>query len=165
VPRSLAHRPASQIIASIEKHQGGKVQGGREPLARSIEPLSCGTDLPRIALVSIFAGRFPKNSQRPKRETHCRDTPKTQAPKLLFKNKWGKLKRCISETHLRQMPSKSLKILVGARGFEPPTPSPPDWCANQAALRSDPPLLPALGLKVNDHRTGVTTGTHRGLIC
>jgi hypothetical protein len=32
---------------------------------------------------------------------------------------------------------KLLKRLVGARGFEPPTPSPPDWCANQAALRSD----------------------------
>jgi hypothetical protein len=33
--------------------------------------------------------------------------------------------------------------LVGARGFEPPTPSPPDWCANQAALRSDfgPPYV------------------------
>ena len=30
-----------------------------------------------------------------------------------------------------------VKILVGARGFEPPTPSPPDWCANQAALRSE----------------------------
>ena len=30
-----------------------------------------------------------------------------------------------------------LKRLVGARGFEPPTPSPPDWCANQTALRSD----------------------------
>ena len=27
--------------------------------------------------------------------------------------------------------------LVGAAGFEPATPSPPDWCANQAALRSE----------------------------
>jgi hypothetical protein len=27
--------------------------------------------------------------------------------------------------------------MVGARGFEPPTPSPPDWCANRAALRPD----------------------------
>src|SRR5260221_14671743 len=27
-------------------------------------------------------------------------------------------------------------ILVGAPGFEPGTPSPPDWCANRAALRS-----------------------------
>ena len=27
--------------------------------------------------------------------------------------------------------------LVGAGRFELPTPSPPDWCANQAALRSD----------------------------
>ena len=25
--------------------------------------------------------------------------------------------------------------MVGARGFEPPTPGPPDQCANQAALR------------------------------
>src|SRR5690606_7714036 len=29
--------------------------------------------------------------------------------------------------------------LVGAGRFELPTPSPPDWCANQAALRSDRP--------------------------
>lgn len=28
-------------------------------------------------------------------------------------------------------------ILVGAAGFEPTTPSPPDWCANRAALRSE----------------------------
>src|SRR5215470_20165961 len=28
--------------------------------------------------------------------------------------------------------------LVGAGRFELPTPSPPDWCANQAALRSEP---------------------------
>ena len=27
--------------------------------------------------------------------------------------------------------------MVGARGFEPPTPGPPDQCANQAALRPD----------------------------
>jgi hypothetical protein len=26
--------------------------------------------------------------------------------------------------------------VVGAAGFEPATPSPPDWCANRAALRS-----------------------------
>jgi hypothetical protein len=31
---------------------------------------------------------------------------------------------------------KSLILLVGAPGFEPGTPSPPDWCANRAALRS-----------------------------
>jgi hypothetical protein len=31
---------------------------------------------------------------------------------------------------------KYLIILVGAPGFEPGTPSPPDWCANRAALRS-----------------------------
>ena len=29
-----------------------------------------------------------------------------------------------------------LILLVGAGRFELPTPSPPDWCANQAALRS-----------------------------
>ena len=28
-------------------------------------------------------------------------------------------------------------FMVGARGFEPPTPCPPDKCANRAALRSD----------------------------
>jgi hypothetical protein len=30
-----------------------------------------------------------------------------------------------------------LIVLVGAGRFELPTPSPPDWCANQAALRSE----------------------------
>ena len=30
-----------------------------------------------------------------------------------------------------------LKFLVGAAGFEPTTPSPPDWCANRAAPRPD----------------------------
>ena len=35
-------------------------------------------------------------------------------------------------------PSKCLILLVGAGRFELPTPSPPDWCANQAALRSEP---------------------------
>ena len=30
-----------------------------------------------------------------------------------------------------------LIFLVGAAGFEPTTPSPPDWCANRAAPRPD----------------------------
>src|SRR5690606_15280808 len=30
-----------------------------------------------------------------------------------------------------------LDLMVGAARFELATPSPPDWCANQAALRSD----------------------------
>jgi hypothetical protein len=34
-------------------------------------------------------------------------------------------------------PFKSLILLVGAAGFEPTTPSPPDWCANRAAPRPD----------------------------
>ncbi len=33
--------------------------------------------------------------------------------------------------------TKCLIGLVGAERFELSTPSPPDWCANQAALRSD----------------------------
>ena len=33
--------------------------------------------------------------------------------------------------------SRMLENLVGAAGFEPATPSPPDWCANRAALRSE----------------------------
>ncbi len=33
--------------------------------------------------------------------------------------------------------SKSLSLVVGAPRFELGTPSPPDWCANRAALRSD----------------------------
>src|SRR5215471_15308638 len=36
--------------------------------------------------------------------------------------------------------TNSLISLVGAGRFELPTPSPPDWCANQAALRSAPCL-------------------------
>src|ERR1700761_9500804 len=35
--------------------------------------------------------------------------------------------------------------MVGAAGFEPTTPSPPDWCANQAAPRSDIDLSGAFG--------------------
>jgi hypothetical protein len=35
---------------------------------------------------------------------------------------------------------KVAQSLVGAAGFEPTTPSPPDWCANQAAPRSVPVL-------------------------
>ena len=36
--------------------------------------------------------------------------------------------------------------MVGAGRFELPTPSPPDWCANQAALRSEPaPFCPGGG--------------------
>jgi hypothetical protein len=34
-------------------------------------------------------------------------------------------------------PSSSLNLLVGAPRFELGTPSPPDWCANRAALRSE----------------------------
>ena len=34
--------------------------------------------------------------------------------------------------------------MVGAAGFEPATPSPPDWCANRAALRSAGPRTDAL---------------------
>ena len=45
--------------------------------------------------------------------------------------------------------SKSLKKWSERRGFEPPTPSPPDWCANQAALRSAAPLLPRAATRVN----------------
>ena len=40
-----------------------------------------------------------------------------------------------------QRSRRSLISLVGAGRFELPTPSPPDWCANQAALRSEPALL------------------------
>src|SRR6266851_2445584 len=31
------------------------------------------------------------------------------------------------------------EVMVGAAEFEPGTPSPPDWCANRAALRSAGP--------------------------
>src|ERR1700724_3027656 len=36
-----------------------------------------------------------------------------------------------------QTPCKYSILLVGAPRFELGTPSPPDWCANRAALRSD----------------------------
>src|SRR5260221_12437984 len=35
-----------------------------------------------------------------------------------------------------QMTNVGANLMVGAPGFEPGTPSPPDWCANRAALRS-----------------------------
>lgn len=38
---------------------------------------------------------------------------------------------------LGKFDSKCLIFLVGAAGFEPTTPSPPDWCANRAAPRPD----------------------------
>ena len=42
--------------------------------------------------------------------------------------------------------------LVGAARFELATPSPPDWCANQAALRSEP--YAELGLRPAGHCPG-----------
>ena len=42
-----------------------------------------------------------------------------------------------------------LKGLVGAAGFEPATPSPPDWCANRAALRSEHQGPDGPGFKTN----------------
>ena len=36
-----------------------------------------------------------------------------------------------------QVHAVQLKLLVGVAGFEPATPRPPVWCANQAALHSD----------------------------
>ena len=48
------------------------------------------------------------------------------------------------------MCKKCLILLVGAPGFEPGTPSPPDWCANRAALRSDrAKIIDAVGLTRN----------------
>ena len=37
--------------------------------------------------------------------------------------------------------------MVGARGFEPPTPGPPDQCANRTAPRSDTHQLLKPGAK------------------
>src|SRR6185312_3171176 len=42
--------------------------------------------------------------------------------------------------------------------FEPPTPSPPDWCANQAALRSEAPLLPRAIMRVNGKAAAASAG-------
>ena len=84
-----------------------------------------------IRAVRHLAGRRNRIDDRapdfPSRESQsgffwCRD----------FRNPTG------TPGHFQERPisAKSLIQLVGARGFEPPTPSPPDWCANQAALRS-----------------------------
>src|SRR5439155_25883965 len=53
--------------------------------------------------------------------------------------------------------ANSLISLVGAGRFELPTPSPPDWCANQAALRSEPL---ASTTYVADPKTATEFGTH-----
>jgi hypothetical protein len=42
--------------------------------------------------------------------------------------------------------------LVGAPRFELGTPSPPDWCANRAALRSDPPNIIVIGVARRNRR-------------
>ena len=47
---------------------------------------------------------------------------------------------------------KSLILLVGAGRFELPTPSPPDWCANQAAPRSGSLQIRHLGEFISVHR-------------
>jgi hypothetical protein len=44
------------------------------------------------------------------------------------------------------MTEKCLILLVGAPRFELGTPSPPDWCANRAALRSDEKKLLKAGV-------------------
>jgi hypothetical protein len=48
----------------------------------------------------------------------------------------GKLRRGLFST--AEMFAIRLEFLVGAPRFELGTPSPPDWCANRAALRSEP---------------------------
>src|SRR6201995_4044976 len=57
----------------------------------------------------------------------------------------------------RRAEARKTRRLVGARGFEPPTPSPPDWCANRAALRSAAPTcttsLPMVQGEGSEHRT------------
>ncbi len=47
--------------------------------------------------------------------------------------------------------------MVGARGFEPPTPGPPDQCANQTALR--PELVQKIILNTTDNYTPFTLNT------
>jgi hypothetical protein len=45
--------------------------------------------------------------------------------------------RIFGEAGKAQKCKKYLNLLVGAPRFELGTPSPPDWCANRAALRSE----------------------------
>jgi hypothetical protein len=47
------------------------------------------------------------------------------------------LSRDFGEDSGRQVAANYLIYLVGAPRFELGTPSPPDWCANRAALRSE----------------------------
>ena len=47
--------------------------------------------------------------------------------------------------------------MVGARGFEPPTPCPPDKCANRAALRSDGSAYRAHGAAMQRGNCGIGT--------
>jgi hypothetical protein len=41
--------------------------------------------------------------------------------------------------------------MVGAAGFEPATPRPPVWCANQAALRPEPTTVVEVSLPERSH--------------
>src|SRR6185312_9045768 len=51
--------------------------------------------------------------------------------------------------------------LVGAAGFEPTTPSPPDWCANQAAPRSDYSMMGRMGPGGTRRRRTIVAGPRR----
>ena len=56
--------------------------------------------------------------------------------------------------------------MVGAGRFELPTPSPPDWCANQAALRSVPaPFCPGGGCGSTGAAAGEANGGPGGARC
>jgi hypothetical protein len=60
-------------------------------------------------------------------------------------------------------PAKSLILLVGAARFELATPSPPDWCANRAALRSDRENPLIIGsFRMYRVRLGIAIAANRG---
>src|SRR5262245_1608733 len=55
---------------------------------------------------------------------------------VLFRYCWRQLRTMVRKNRYR-----TRGLMVGAARFELATPSPPDWCANRAALRS----VPAIG--------------------
>ena len=73
-----------------------------------------------------------------------------------------------SERPIENIPGTELALicrrnLVGAARFELATPSPPDWCANRAALRSDPRGIRVFG--VSDKKKGASLAVHLQPFC
>jgi hypothetical protein len=68
-------------------------------------------------------------------EKRLRGMPTREQPTNIFAN--GLQMGGVCKMQPKKKPLILLENLVGAPRFELGTPSPPDWCANRAALRSD----------------------------